>query len=224
MSFFITFEGVEGSGKTTQIRLLRKYLSRKGIPCKVTREPGGTRIGEKIRRILLNPEHREMVPLTELLLYESSRAQHVQEVILPLLKKGVVVLSDRFADASVAYQGYGRKVDLKWVETLNRLASFGIKPDMTFLLDCPTDLGLKRALERNRRSKNEKEGRFEKEQMEFHQRVRKGYLALAKKEPNRVKVIDTRSGEEKVFEKIRTVVDQLIESKRKKSLCPLERF
>lgn len=214
MSFFITFEGVEGSGKTTQIRLLRKYLSRKGIPCKVTREPGGTRIGEKIRRILLNPEHREMVPLTELLLYESSRAQHVQEVILPLLKKGVVVLSDRFADASVAYQGYGRKVDLKWVETLNRLASFGIKPDMTFLLDCPTDLGLKRALERNRRSKNEKEGRFEKEQMEFHQRVRKGYLALAKKEPNRVKVIDTRSGEEKVFEKIRTVVDQLIESKR----------
>lgn len=214
MSFFITFEGVEGSGKTTQIRLLRKYLSRKGIPCKVTREPGGTRIGEKIRRILLNPEHREMVPLTELLLYESSRAQHVQEVILPLLKKGVVVLSDRFADASVAYQGYGRKVDLKWVETLNRLASFGIKPDMTFLLDCPTDLGLKRALERNRRSKNEKEGRFEKEQMEFHHRVRKGYLALAKKEPNRVKVIDTRSGEEKVFEKIRTVVDQLIESKR----------
>ncbi len=205
---------MEGSGKTTQIRLLRKYLSRKGIPCKVTREPGGTRIGEKIRRILLNPEHREMVPLTELLLYESSRAQHVQEVILPLLKKGVVVLSDRFADASVAYQGYGRKVDLKWVETLNRLASFGIKPDMTFLLDCPTDLGLKRALERNRRSKNEKEGRFEKEQMEFHHRVRKGYLALAKKEPNRVKVIDTRSGEEKVFEKIRTVVDQLIESKR----------
>lgn len=205
---------MEGSGKTTQIRLLRKYLSRKGIPCKVTREPGGTRIGEKIRRILLNPEHREMVPLTELLLYESSRAQHVQEVILPLLKKGVVVLSDRFADASIAYQGYGRKVDLKWVETLNRLASFGIKPDMTFLLDCPTDLGLKRALERNRRFKNEKEGRFEKEQMEFHHRVRKGYLALAKKEPNRVKVIDTRSGEKKVFEKIRTIVDQLIKSKR----------
>lgn len=205
---------MEGSGKTTQIRLLWKYLSRKGIPCKVTREPGGTRIGEKIRRILLNPEHREMVPLTELLLYESSRAQHVQEVILPLLKKGVVVLSDRFADASIAYQGYGRKVDLKWVETLNRLASFGIKPDMTFLLDCPTDLGLKRALERNRRFKNEKEGRFEKEQMEFHHRVRKGYLALAKKEPHRVKVIDTRSGEEKVFEKIRAIVDQLIESKR----------
>lgn len=151
-----------------------------------------------------------MIPLTELLLYESSRAQHVQEVILPLLKKGVVVLSDRFTDASVAYQGYGRKVDLKWVEKLNRLATSGIKPNITFLLDCPIDLGLKRALERNRRLKKEKEGRFEKEQIRFHSRVRRGYLALAKKEPERVKVIDTRQGEEKVFEKIRSLVDQLI--------------
>lgn len=215
MSFFITFEGVEGSGKTTQIRRLKKYLTRKRIPCKVTREPGGTRIGEKIRKILLNPEHREMTSLTELLLYESARAQHVQEVILPFLKKGIVVISDRFADASIAYQGYGRKVDLRWVEKLNQLTTSGIKPDMTFLLDCPTDLGLKRALERNKRRKNEKEGRFEKEQIKFHQRVRKGYLALAKKDPERVKIIDTQQGEEKVFEKIRTLVDSLIESKTK---------
>lgn len=157
-----------------------------------------------------------MLPLTELLLYESSRAQHVQEVILPLLKKGIVVLSDRFADASIAYQGYARKVDLKWVEKLNRLASSGIKPDMTILLDCPTDLGLKRALERNRRFKNEREGRFEKEQIEFHYRVRRGYLALAKKEPDRVKRIDTRGGEEKVFEKIRALVDELMELKKLK--------
>ncbi len=155
-----------------------------------------------------------MIPLTELLLYESSRAQHVQEVILPLLKKGIVVLSDRFADASTAYQGYARKIDLKWVEKLNRLASFGIKPDITFLLDCPTNLGLKRALERNRRVKNEKEGRFEKEQIEFHDRVRRGYLALAKKEPERVKRIDTRQGEEKVFEKIRGLVDELMGLKK----------
>lgn len=214
MSFFITFEGVEGSGKTTQIHRLKKYLTQKGIPCRITREPGGTPIGEKIRKVLLNPKFQEMVPLAELFLYEASRAQHVHEVILPLLKKGGVVISDRFMDASIAYQGYGRKVDLKWVERLNRLASYGIKPDITFLLDCPSDMGLKRALQRNQRRKNKKEDRFEKEQIEFHRRVRKGYLALAKKEPQRVKIIDTRQGEEKVFEKIRTIVDQWIGLKK----------
>jgi len=214
LSFFITFEGVEGSGKTTQIHRLKKYLTQKGIPCRITREPGGTPIGEKIRKVLLNPKFQEMVPLAELFLYEASRAQHVHEVILPLLKKGGVVISDRFMDASIAYQGYGRKVDLKWVERLNRLASYGIKPDITFLLDCPSDMGLKRALQRNQRRKNKKEDRFEKEQIEFHRRVRKGYLALAKKEPQRVKIIDTRQGEEKVFEKIRTIVDQWIGLKK----------
>lgn len=214
MSFFITFEGVEGSGKTTQIHRLKKYLTQKGIPCRITREPGGTPIGEKIRKVLLNPKFQEMVPLAELFLYEASRAQHVHEVILPLLKKGGVVISDRFMDASIAYQGYGRKVDLKWVERLNRLASYGIKPDITFLLDCPSDMGLKRALQRNQRRKNKKEDRFEREQIEFHRRVRRGYLALAKKEPQRVKIIDTRQGEEKVFEKIRTIVDQRIGLKK----------
>ncbi len=214
MSFFITFEGVEGSGKTTQIHRLKKYLTQKGIPCRITREPGGTPIGEKIRKILLNPNFQGMVPLTELFLYEASRAQHVHEVILPLLKKGEVVLSDRFMDASIAYQGYGRKVDLKWVERLNRLASNGIKPDITFLLDCPSDMGLKRALQRNQRLKNKKGDRFEREQIEFHRRVRRGYLALAKKEPQRVKIIDTRQGEEKVFERIRTIVDQWIGLKK----------
>ncbi len=214
MSFFITFEGVEGSGKTTQIHRLKKYLTQKGIPCRITREPGGTPIGEKIRKVLLNPKFQEMVPLAELFLYEASRAQHVHEVILPLLKEGGVVISDRFMDASIAYQGYGRKVDLKWVERLNRLASYGIKPDITFLLDCPSDMGLKRALQRNQRRKNKKEDRFEREQIEFHRRVRRGYLALAKKEPQRVKIIDTRQGEEKVFEKIRTIVDQRIGLKK----------
>ncbi|MGQ9508013.1 MAG: dTMP kinase [Thermodesulfobacteriota bacterium] len=215
MSFFITFEGVEGSGKTTQIYRLKKYLTQKGIPCRITREPGGTQIGEKIRKILLNLNSQGMVPLTELLLYEASRAQHVYEVILPLLKKGVIVISDRFVDASIAYQGYGRKVNLKCIEKLNRLASYGIKPDMTFLLDCPSEIGLKRALKRNQRSKNRKEDRFEREEKEFHHRVRRGYLALAKKEPGRVKIIDTRQGEEKVFEKIRNIVDKLIELKKR---------
>jgi dTMP kinase len=210
LSLFITFEGVEGSGKTTQIERLKRYLTQKGIPCKVTREPGGSAIGEKIREILLNPKHREMIPLSELLLYEASRAQHVHEVIKPLLKKGVLVISDRFADASIAYQGYGRKVDLKLVEKLNLLSSQGIKPDLTILLDCPSDMGLKRAIKRNIRLKNEKKDRFESETVQFHKRVRRGYLSLAKKEPNRIKIIDTRSGEEKVFEKIRNIIDRLI--------------
>ena len=210
MSLFITFEGVEGSGKTTQIQRLKKHLIQKGIPCKVTREPGGCPIGEKVRKILLNPDHREMVPLSELLLYEAARAQHVKEVIEPFLKKGGVVLCDRFSDATIAYQGYGRKMDLRWIERLNHFSSRGIKPDVTFLLDCPSEVGLKRALKRNRTLKQEKEERFEKEKIQFHQRVRKGYLALAKKEPRRVKVIDTREGEDKVFEKIRKIVDELI--------------
>ena len=210
MSLFITFEGVEGSGKTTQIQRLKKYLTRKGIPCKVTREPGGPPISEKIRKILLDPDHREMLPLSELFLYEASRAQHIKEVIKPFLKKGGVILCDRFNDATLAYQGYGRKIDCDLIQKLNRFSSQGIEPDLTLLLDCPSDLGLKRALQRNRISKNEKEGRFEREKIQFHRRVRKGYLAIAKKEPRRVKIIDTRAGEEKVFEEIREIVDDLL--------------
>ena len=214
MSLFITFEGVEGSGKTTQIQRLKKYLTQKGIPCKVTREPGGCSIGERIRKILLNPDHREMTPATELLLYEAARAQHVIEVIKPFIEKEGVVLCDRFMDATLAYQGYGRRLDFKWIQRLNRLSSQGIRPDVTFLLDCPSDVGLKRAIQRNRTLKQEKEERFEREEIQFHRRVRKGYLAIARKEPRRVKVIDTREGEEKVFEKIKKIVDNLIKEKK----------
>jgi len=212
---FITFEGVEGSGKTTQIQRLKKYLTQKGIRCKVTREPGGCSISEKIRKILLNPDHREMVPMTELLLYEAARAQHVIEIIKPFVEKEGVVLCDRFSDATLAYQGYGRKIDLKWIERLNHLSSRGIRPDITFLLDCPSDVGLKRAIQRNRALKQEGEERFEREEIEFHRRVRKGYLAIARKEPRRVKVIDTGQGEEKVFEKIKKIVDNLLKGKKK---------
>lgn len=210
LSLFITFEGVEGSGKTTQIQRLKRYLKRRGVPCKVTREPGGPPISEKIRKILLDPNHRKLIPLSELLLYEAARAQHIYEVIKPFLKKGGVILCDRFNDATLAYQGYGRKIDRELIRKLNRLSSQGIKPDLTFLLDCPSDIGLKRALQRNRTLKNEREGRFEKEKIQFHHRVRKGYLAIAKKEPHRVKVIDTRVGEKKVFDKIREIVDELL--------------
>lgn len=210
LSLFITFEGVEGSGKTTQIQRLKKYLTRKGISCKITREPGGCPISEKVRKILLDPDHRGMVPLSELFLYEAARAQHVEEVIIPFLKKGGVVLCDRFSDASIAYQGHGRGVDLGWVEKLNRLSSQSIKPDITFLLDCPSTVGLKRARRRNQVAGNEKQDRFEREKIDFHHRVRRGYLSLARREPRRVKVIDTRQGEEKVFEKIRKIVDESI--------------
>ena len=210
LPLFVTFEGVEGSGKTTQIRRLKRYLTRKGISCVVTREPGGCPISEKVRKILLSPEHREMTPVTELFLYEASRAQHVRETISPFLKEGTTVLCDRFSDASIAYQGYGRRIDVDLVESLNRLSCQGIKPDITFLLDCPPDTGLKRALERNRMLKQEREGRFELEKVQFHRRVRQGYLFLAKKEPSRVKVIDTRQGEEKVFKKICAIIDEII--------------
>ena len=151
-----------------------------------------------------------MVPMTELLLYEAARAQHVIEIIKPFVEKDGVVLCDRFSDATLAYQGYGRRIDLKWIERLNHLSSHGIRPDVTLLLDCPSDVGLKRAIQRNRALKREREERFEREEIQFHRRVRKGYLAIARKEPRRVKVIDTRQGEEKVFEKIRKIVDNLL--------------
>ena len=151
-----------------------------------------------------------MVPATELLLYEAARAQHVMRVIKPFLEKDGVVLCDRFGDATLAYQGYGRRLDLKWIQRLNHLSSQGLRPDVTFLLDCPSEVGLKRAIQRNRTLKQEKEERFEREEIQFHRRVRKGYLAIARKEPRRVKLIDTRQGEEKVFEKIQKIVDNLI--------------
>jgi dTMP kinase len=207
---FITFEGVEGSGKTTQIQRLKRYLTRKGILCKVTREPGGPPISEKVRKILLNPDHREMAPLTELLLYEAARAQHVKEVIEPILRKGGVVLCDRFSDATIAYQGFGRKLDLELIKRLNQLTTQGRKPDVMFLLDCPSDLGLKRAVQRNQKQRRTKEERFEREKIQFHYRVRKGYHWIAKKDPQRVKVIDTREGVDKSFEKIREIVDKLL--------------
>ncbi len=206
---------MEGSGKTTQIRRLERYLTRKGIPCKVTREPGGAPISEKVRKILLDPDHQEIIPLSELLLYEAARAQHVKEVIEPLLKKGVMVLCDRFSDATIAYQGFGRKLDLDLIKRLNHLSTQGRNPDITFLLDCPSDLGLKRAVHRNQQLRKEKEERFEREKIQFHHRVRRGYLSLAKKYPQRVKVIDTREGEDKTFEKIQKIVDDLLIEKRR---------
>ena len=216
MSLFITLEGVEGSGKTTQIKRLRRYLKQRGIRCFATREPGGTLIGEKVRKILLDRDHREMTPLSELFLYEAARAQHVSQVIQPLLEGPGVILCDRFSDASIAYQGHGRKIDPRLVDLLNQIASKGIRPDMTFLLDCPSDMGLKRAVRRDRQKRSNRQDRFEREKIQFHHRIRRGYLSLAEQEPRRIKIIDTRDGEEKVFNIIRKTVDRLIDSRRQK--------
>jgi dTMP kinase len=214
VSLFITFEGVEGSGKTTQIKRLKRYLKQKRVPCFTTREPGGTPIGEKVRKILLNRAHGEMTTLSELFLYEAARAQHVNQVIQPLLRKRGVILCDRFSDASIAYQGYGRKIDPNLVYLLNQIASKGVRPDLTFVLDCPSDMGLKRAVRRDRQKRSNRQDRFEREKIQFHNRVKKGYLSLAKEEPHRIRVIDTRHGAQRVFEEIRKIVDAVIEPKR----------
>lgn len=199
---FITLEGIEGSGKTTQVELLRDLLLESGHKVLVTREPGGSLIGEKIRDILLDTSHKEMAPLTELLLYEASRCQHVHEVIRPALEAGKVVICDRFYDASTAYQGYARGIAIEKVKNLNLVATDGQKADLTIVLDLPVAEGLKR-LGRNL-------DRIEGETVGFHERVRRGYLDLAGSEPARVRVIDATGSVEDTFEKVKTIVEDII--------------
>ena len=190
MGFFITFEGIEGCGKSTQVKLLAGMLKEGGNSCVVTREPGGTPIGTKIREILLNPDNAGMAPEAELLLYAADRVQHMRELIKPALDSGKIVVCDRFTDATMAYQGLGRGLDMALIRELNRIASLGIRPDLTLLLDCPAETGIERALDRNSRNGHAKDDRFEREVMAFHQKVRDGYLAIAKEEPERVKVVN----------------------------------
>ena len=183
---FITFEGIEGCGKTTQIRRLAKNLERQGIGFTATLEPGGTGVGRKIRKILLDARNHGLTPLAELMLYEADRAQHVEEVVKPALGKGLWVLCDRFFDATVVYQGFARGQDMKLIKVLNEKATQGIVPDCTFLLDCPVEVGLARATARN----NKGQDRFEREKIEFHRKVRQGYLELSGKHSKRYTVID----------------------------------
>ncbi len=187
---FITFEGGEGSGKSTQARLLAAFLKNEGYDVISTREPGGTGIGDAIRAILLDPELSEMGNVTELLLLAASRAQNVFERVQPALSRGSVVVCDRFTDSTLAYQGYGRDFDLDLLKSLNRLATGGVMPDLTILLDLPADVGLARskALEKEEAGAGEGD-RFEQENIEFHRRLRKGFLQLAEEEPERFRVI-----------------------------------
>ncbi|HEY6872613.1 MAG TPA: dTMP kinase [Geobacteraceae bacterium] len=197
MACFITFEGIEGCGKTTQLQLLAKNLSTRGHLVTVTREPGGCPIADRVREILLDAENSAMTPMTELLLYAAARAQHVAEVVVPALDAGRIVLCDRFTDATVAYQGYGRGLDQAVIADLGRLATGGIRPELTVLVDCPVEVGIARAMSRINSSHGAREERFELESLQFHQRVREGYLSLAEREPDRFIVIDGAGSIEK---------------------------
>jgi len=199
---FITFEGIEGCGKSTQAKRLFDHLKKLGIPAILTLEPGGTRIGQDIRRVLLDTGNQILSPLAELFLYSADRAQHVDEVIKPALAEGKWVVCDRFFDATVAYQGYARGQDIELIKALNKKAASGILPDMTFLVECPVDIGLERALKRNKITQQEGQARFEKEKMEFHEAVRGGYLTIAGDENERFIVVDGTLNEDNLEETI----------------------
>jgi dTMP kinase len=201
---FISFEGIEGSGKTIQARLLDEFLRKKGYTVFLTEEPGGTQIGLKIRELLLSVEHQEMTSVTELMLYNASRAQLIKEVILPSIKKGAIVITARFNDSTVAYQGYGRGIDLNLIDSIDRIVTAGLKPDITILLDLDVEVGLKR----NRGI--HKADRLELEDKAFHKKVRNGYLEIAGKEPERIKLIDASKNIEEIHGEIVSIVMNFI--------------
>jgi dTMP kinase len=184
---FISFEGIEGCGKTTQIALLSDYLKKKSIPHTITREPGGTAVGEGIRKILLDSETIHLTTASELLLFYASRSQNIHEKIKPALDRGEMVICDRYYHASMAYQGYGRGIPLDFIHRLTDLVCYPFRPDMTLLLDIEPEVGLARARARNQ-TRTENEGRFEAEDVEFYNKVRDGYLELAS-EDERIQLI-----------------------------------
>jgi len=201
VSLFVTFEGPEGAGKSTQIRRLASELEARGYSVVATREPGGTAIGEAIRQILLAPEHSAMLPETEALLNTAARAQHVAEVIQPALAAGKVVLCDRFVDSTLVYQGAGRGLPTSELLALQRFATRGLWPDLTLLLDLPVEVGQAR-----RRASGEPLSRFDADALGFHERVRTGFLALARDDPARWRIIDAAQSEEAVAREVLAVV------------------
>lgn len=202
---FITLEGVEGSGKSTQARLLKDHLEGRGHRVLLTREPGGTPLAEKIREIVLNPMNNGLGVTAELLLYEAARAQHVHELVRPALDEGVIVVSDRYIDSTTAYQGAGRQMDLELVKRLHAIATGGLLPDLTFLLDLPVEEGLRRATAGGKRD------RIEQEPVEFHERVRQGFLQLAREEPVRIRKIDGLQPSDVVAKEIAIHVTRLLD-------------
>ena len=211
-SVFITIEGGEGCGKTTQSELLKKYLESKGLTVILTREPGGSDVAEQIRNILLNPRNN-ISSFCELMLYEAARIQHLQEVIKPNLKKGYVVICDRFTDSTLAYQGYARGVDKDVIVKLNNIATEGIKPDLTIYLDIKPSKGIKKAITVNKGSFTGGD-RIERENIYFHYKVRRGFLAIARKYPKRIKKINTNNIIEKTQKKINIEIDKFFKKKK----------
>jgi len=205
---FITLEGPDGSGKTLQTRLLAEWLTAQGYPLLTTREPGGTRIGEAIREVLHDCAHTEMAPQAEILLYSAARAQHVAEVIRPALAAGRIVLCDRYFDSTYAYQGYGRALPLEALRAITDFAVQGLIPDLTLYLDVPPEVGLQR-----RARSGEELNRLDREALDFHARVRAGYLELAAAEPSRWRIIDANRPPEDVQQELRTALTE-------KTLCP----
>lgn len=199
----ITFEGPEGSGKSTQLRLLCRYLRRKGFKVLQLREPGGTKISEKIRKILLDPKNKQMDAACEMLLYQAARAQLVPEEVLPALKQKKVVVLDRFLDATITYQGYGAGLDFKLIKEVGRLATSGIQPDLTILLDIAAKEGLRKVRIRDR---------IERRPLSFHRRVRRGYLKLARQNSRRIKIVPLTWAIPKTQATIRKIVDRKLSS------------
>jgi len=203
MALFITFEGGEGSGKSVQAKTLYRRLSQLAMLALLTHEPGGTPLGKKLGRWLKWADDRDISPLTELLLFNASRAQLVTEIIRPNLESGITVICDRYADSTTAYQGYGRGLDLETVKMINNVATQGLKPDLTILLDMPVEAGLAR-------KRGKRQDRFEQEDIAFHQRIREGYFKLAADDPERWLVIDAMQSQEKIAQIIWQKVSQLL--------------
>ncbi|MDD4893691.1 MAG: dTMP kinase [Candidatus Omnitrophica bacterium] len=199
---FITFEGSEGCGKSTQSKLLYRYLKGKGLKAVYLREPGGNKISEKIRKILLDHRNDSITPVTETLLYMAARAQVVDEIIAPALKQGKIIVCDRFMDSTIAYQGYGLGIDINLIKCVGKFATSGIKPDFTIFLDLPLRKGL--------RYRQYTKDRIERRSLNYHSRVLKGYLELAHKDPKRIKIVKVEKDIDKTQSEIRKLVDKLL--------------
>jgi dTMP kinase len=192
--FFITFEGPEGSGKSTQMKILGEALKKHRVPLVLTREPGGPKLSTQLRHWILNRLKYNLMPEAELFLFLADRAQHVKEVVVPALQKGKIVLCDRFTDSTLAYQGGGRGFDLQLLETMNRTATGGLKPDLTILFDLSVELGLKRA-----KGRGLGKDRMEREKVQFHRRVRQTFLKIAREERTRILVVNAKKKKEAVY-------------------------
>jgi dTMP kinase len=207
---FITFEGIEGSGKTTQIERLGARLRRDGMDVVVTREPGGTALGRDLRGVLLRPTDHPMAAETELLLYTADRAQHLREVVEPALSRGAIVLCDRYLDATIAYQGHARGLEINWILELHQHSPLDRRPNVTLLFDLDPSVALARARQRNSGAGTaDSEGRFENEQLDFHRKVRSGYLELARCEAGRIKLIDAEGTPDEIENRVGQQLNEL---------------